>query len=162
MNTFGLKKLVYFDFLVADSTEKIVSSYAQHFPTLLESEFEKKFLTPLEAAAAGPLGPQPAGAPGGRKFFFKFWLQKCRKMLGIARNYFFSWICDEKIKINEFFQPKSVNFCLKNHFFTCLMVKEASSCFGNARNRFLDAKNGGIYSFLQKNDKKNFWGRHRT
>jgi hypothetical protein len=41
-----LKKLVYFDFLVEDSNKKVVSSYAQHFPTLLESTFEKKIFDP--------------------------------------------------------------------------------------------------------------------
>ena len=97
-----------------------------------------------------PGGCSRLGASRGRKFF-KSWLQNGREMLGIARNYFFNWICGEKIKINEFFQPKSVNFCLKNHFFTCWMVKEAFSRFGKWRNRFLDAKNGGIYSFLCEN-----------
>ena len=59
---FGLKKLVYFDFLVDDSTKKVVSSYAQHFPTLLESRFEKNF-------GRGRLGPR------GSKIFFKFWFK---------------------------------------------------------------------------------------
>src|SRR6201988_3158540 len=47
-----------------------------------------------------------------------------------------------------FRQTENVHFCLKIHFFSKLMVKEAFSRFGKWRNRFLDQKTMGICSFL--------------
>ena len=68
MNTFGLKKLIYLAFLVVNLSEKVVSSYAQHFPTLLESRFGKKIFDPWR--------PQPAGAPVGSKIFCQILIPK--------------------------------------------------------------------------------------
>src|ERR1700752_446463 len=56
MNTLGPKKLIYLAFPTVNSTEKVVSSYAQHFPTLLESRFGKKIFDPWRAADWGPRG----------------------------------------------------------------------------------------------------------
>src|ERR1700752_3624899 len=52
----------------------------------------------------------------------------------------------------SFFQTKSFHFCLKIHFFTKLMVRDAFSRFGNPRNRFLAPENPRIHSF-----RKNFF-----
>src|ERR1700752_2709095 len=51
-------------------------------------------------------------------------------------------------------RQKNVHICLKIHFFTKLMVREAFSRFGKWRNRFLDAKNG-VYALLGQKILKN-------
>ena len=71
---FWSEKLIYLGFLTVISTEKVVSSYAQHFLTLLELGFGKKIFDPW--------WPRPAGAPGGRKFFFQILTPKMSGNVG--------------------------------------------------------------------------------
>ena len=61
---FGWKKLIYLAFLAVNLTEKVISSYAEHFPTILESRFEKKIFDPWTLPSAA--------ASRSRNFFFKF------------------------------------------------------------------------------------------